>query len=229
METKLDLTNIDNLIYFNNRTYFSQGLQLRNQGDGYIIEETKRGQGKGNGRANTVMSKKEATIICSELRNLILMLLEGYKDISEDDINNHNSKIEEEIREKIEERMSDIREYNNEMYKLMDPIAKKLPKGISDLGAGYVYLLEDNDKFYKIGKSRNLRDRFRTLYKENYPEHTLKFKGAIYYKREEDYHQKELDWHNKFSDKRIGRTEWFTLDNTEIQLFMGYTTIEEVL
>lgn len=93
------------------------------------------------------------------------------------------------------------------------------------MAEGYVYLIHEYHKYsYKIGKAKNVENRLR-IFNVKLPfewdlVHTIPSK---------DYHATEKLLHEAFKAKRIKDTEWFELDETDVERFKRAEFPEEVL
>lgn len=80
---------------------------------------------------------------------------------------------------------------------------------------GYVYLLEGENHRYKIGASKNPKDRLKQLKISSCENHKLKH--TI---KSNDMFLLEKELHLKFSDKRV-HSEWFELSENDVNIIKG--------
>ncbi len=75
---------------------------------------------------------------------------------------------------------------------------------------GYVYLIQSNDGFIKIGRTINIKKRFKTL--SVHLPYKIRLLGII---ETNDYIGLEEELHCKYAEKRVNG-EWFKLNENEI-------------
>lgn len=129
-----------------------------------------------------------------ELQNFVEKIsnvLKSYDEIEIDNLNKEVKKYHEEELRKLEESMC-VTE---------SPRAKQ---------KGFVYFITDDTKLVKIGLSKNVNTRFKTMQTGN---STLKM---IYYIETKDMDLTEKLFHERFKKKRI-HGEWFQLTDADIE------------
>jgi thymidine phosphorylase len=83
-------------------------------------------------------------------------------------------------------------------------------KKIENKQEGYIYIIKSKN-LYKIGRTKNLKNRFKTYRTEN----PFEIK-VIFQKKVNDYIKEEIKLLTKFKDKNY-KGEWFKLDKKDIQ------------
>jgi len=87
--------------------------------------------------------------------------------------------------------------------------------------SGYIYILK-NKEFYKIGRSKNPKNRIKSYVTENPDEIEI-----ILCEYVDDYKKAEEELHILFKDKKH-RGEWFKLNNEDIELIKNYINKERI-
>jgi hypothetical protein len=106
----------------------------------------------------------------------------------------------------------------NDLKNLKDSLSSLgiLSKGKKDSNSGYVYLIESDREWYKIGISVNWKNRTQSIIGG------LPFKAkVIYHGFVKNYKRCEKELHHKFGKKRKGG-EWFTLSPHDITFVKDY-------
>jgi hypothetical protein len=119
-------------------------------------------------------------------------LNEFCSDLKKEDVNEYNKNVEME------------NYLENERYK---KTIKKENKKIS----GYIYIIQSGN-YYKIGRSRNKKDRIKKYITENPNEINI-----LMCEKVTDYIKTEAHLLNKFKNKKH-RGEWFSLNKTDINI-----------
>lgn len=116
--------------------------------------------------------------------------------------------MEKEIIEKILKEKT-LNLFSFEWYEVTsNEIASKL---LSKEEYGYVYMIRTfNSNYIKIGKTRNITNRLKTLYTNIGDIYLLSYIYCV------DYSNIEIELHRKYKDKRI-RGEWFDLSKEDIE------------
>lgn len=112
-------------------------------------------------------------------------LYDFYSVATDEQIEEYNDVIDEEI----------ILEMKNQTI-------NKKPKKQEN---GYVYFIESDSGYIKIGKTFNLKTRMKSL--KNASPHNLKL---LCYIKSDEYSELEMIFHKKFSEKRVNG-EWFDI------------------
>lgn len=89
---------------------------------------------------------------------------------------------------------------------------------------GYIYVIKEfHSNTYKIGKSKNIEDRLRMFNVK------LPFKWELVHSvKTDDYTLSEKLIQDLFSDKRIKGTEWFNLDDKDLEIIKSNNFKEDI-
>ena len=127
-----------------------------------------------------------------------MWILPTLKDIKKIEIN--LNKMKEEVAN-----IKDLKKYNDIMFEknIFTPI------NIIKDNKGFIYIIKQWE-YYKIGRTLNVKNRYRKYITENPEECTL-----IYSYKTDDYINEEQRLHKEYKDKHY-RGEWFKLDEQDI-------------
>ena len=117
-------------------------------------------------------------------------LYDFYANTTDEQIEDYNDMIDEEL-----------------ILEIQDQTIYKKPKKNQ---IGYVYFIESDSGYVKIGKTVNLKTRIKSL--KSASPHDLKLLGYI---KSEDYNFLEMVFHKKFDESRVNG-EWFDIEMCRI-------------
>lgn len=120
-------------------------------------------------------------------------------------------------RKKITEQEKALTSYQQEVDELRKEIVElsRQPQN-ENHRAGYVYLIEASNGTYKIGRTKNPKDRMKT-FKTKLP-FEVEYLAII---QTDDMYALEAQLHGRFKKKRLNGSEFFQLDNDDIAYIVG--------